>query len=53
VWVLRRKQASTAVHHHAQAAAAGANVIVAGTAIFKSPDPRQTIQELRQAVASA
>jgi len=33
-----------------QAAEAGANAIVAGTAIFKSQDPGRTIQELRQAV---
>jgi ribulose-phosphate 3-epimerase len=33
-----------------QAAKAGANVIVAGSSIFKSPDPKATIAALRQAV---
>lgn len=33
------------------AAKAGANVIVAGTSIFKSPSPKETIQFLRQTVA--
>jgi ribulose-phosphate 3-epimerase len=32
------------------AATAGANVIVAGTSIFSSPSPPQTILELRQTV---
>jgi ribulose-phosphate 3-epimerase len=33
------------------AAKAGANVIVAGTSIFKSPSPQKTIQLLRQTVS--
>lgn len=36
-----------------QAAAAGANVIVAGSAIFKSEDPVATICELRDSVDKA
>ena len=35
------------------AAAAGANVIVAGTAVFKSESPEGTIKALRDAVNSA
>jgi ribulose-phosphate 3-epimerase len=27
---------------------AGANILVAGSAVFKSPDPKKTIQELKQ-----
>lgn len=32
----------------ARAAAAGANVIVAGTAVFRQPDPAAVIRELRE-----
>jgi ribulose-phosphate 3-epimerase len=36
-----------------KAAAAGANVLVAGSAVFGSPDPSQVIAELRTAVVAA
>ncbi|WWD20717.1 ribulose-phosphate 3-epimerase [Kwoniella shandongensis] len=36
-----------------QCAAAGSNVLVAGTAVFGSQDPKKTIQELRTAVDGA
>lgn len=37
----------------AAAAAAGANVIVAGTSVFKAPDPAAAIKEMRDAVNAA
>ena len=33
-----------------QCAQAGSNVLVAGTAIFRSEDPKRTIEEMRTAV---
>ena len=35
------------------ARAAGANVFVAGTAVFRSADPAQAVAELRNAIAGA
>ena len=59
--LLRREQSRAVIsvdggvepHNAAQIVAAGADILVAGTAIFGRPDPAQAIHDLRAAASAA